>query len=115
MSAQPKITTRAFTVTDTQRLEEILLLNWGSKAGRSHYDAFFVTPADDPLPNGQTLVAELNGRVVGYGMIGQHEWHASAAMLGINVDPSFRTCGVGGALYEALLGTWTRSHGPRPI
>ena len=91
------------------------MLNWGSKAGRSYYDAFFVTPADDPLPNGQTLVAELNGRVVGFGMIGQHEWHSSAAMLGINVDPDFRTCGVGGALYDALLGTWTRSHGPRPI
>ena len=115
MFASPTITTRTFEVTDTQRLEEILLLNWGAKAGRSHYDAFFVTLADDPLASGRTLVAEIAGQVVGFGMIGQHEWHASAAMLGINVAPSFRRRGVGGALYEALLETWTRLHGPRPV
>ena len=115
MSASRTITTRAFEVTDTQRLEEILRLNWGAKAGRSHYDAFFWTMADDPLPSGRTLVAELAGRVVGFGMIGQHEWHASAAMLGINVDPSFRRRGIGTALYEALLETWTHLHGRRPV
>lgn len=115
MSTRPAITTRACETTDTQRLEEILLLNWGTRSGRSHYDAFFVTFAADVIPNGQTLVAELAGQVVGFGMIGQHEWHASAAMLGINVDPAFRKSGVGAMLYDALLETWTHWHGMKPI
>lgn len=115
MPPDPLLATRAFEISDTQRLEEILLLNWGTRAGRSQYDGFFAVQPDDPVPSGVTLVAELAGRVVGFGMIGQHEWHASAAMLGINVNPSFRTCGVGKALYDALLETWTRLHGPRPV
>ncbi len=115
MSTHSTITTRVFEIADTQRLEEILQLNWGTRAGRSHYDAFFVTSEYDPVPSGRTLVAERDGQVVGFGMIGQHEWHASAAMLGINVDPSVRKCGVGGALYEALLETWTQWHGLKPL
>ncbi len=115
MPNRPFIKTRAFQTTDTQRLEEILRLNSGSRSGRSHFDAFFVTFDSDLVPNGQTLVAEVAGRVVGFGMIGQHEWHASAAMMGINVDPSFCKRGVGGALYDALLETWKHWHGLKPI
>lgn len=50
-------------------------------------------------------MAELAGQIIGFGMIGQHEWHASASMLGINVDPEFRRRGVGAVLYDALLET----------
>ena len=101
-----ELTTRAFVESDRAALEEILLAIWGSRAGISHYDTF---------PMLLTIVAELEGRIVGYVSVGEHEWHESSVMMGLSVDPQFQRRGIGFKLFETLIAELETMRGPRAI
>jgi ribosomal-protein-alanine N-acetyltransferase len=59
------------------------------------------------------LVAELNGKVVGY-VIGVVRWGATGHILAIAVDPPYRRQGIGAALAAGIMGR-LRAKGVREV
>jgi ribosomal protein S18 acetylase RimI-like enzyme len=102
----PRVTVRPARADDDAALVEIDRLTW------SHYTSPAPGPSQGPFFNERTLpenvlVAEADGRVVGYGKIehptelpaSEHVWH----LTGLAVDPAFEGRGAGRALMEALI------------
>lgn len=61
-------------------------------------------------PDGQLVVAELNGEPIGTGRIADLGW-GEYWLEGLRVSSAHRGRGVAGRIQEYLLGSWERSHG----
>jgi GNAT superfamily N-acetyltransferase len=109
------ITTRAFVESDRAALEEILFAVSGSHAGQSNYDIVNPGTDGDEFPIWRSFVAELNGRIVGFGGIGENDFNPTSAYLGINIHPDFWRRGIGSQLFETLTAELERIRGPQAI
>ncbi|MFL6765527.1 MAG: GNAT family N-acetyltransferase [Sphingomicrobium sp.] len=92
------LTIRIGRVEEHEELEELQrrasLANENDRPHlEAHPDAIHLPPAQ--LANGQVLVAEMNGRVVGFAAI------VGGELDGLFVEPQLWRCGIGAALVDA--------------
>ncbi len=106
---------RPFAPADSAPLEEILQENWGDEAERSQYDRYRPDSSGECFPLWRTLVAELEGRVVGFGSLWENAFHPAGAYLGINVAQAARGRGVGSRLFAALTAELKALRGPKDL
>src|SRR4051812_47866600 len=100
-----QVVLRPFAAADYGRLVEIDRLTWPDRAvpeadwrrrdGRFDHERYFRV----------RYIAELDGQMVGWGQIGHMPWqfYPNKYRLDLVVDPAWRRCGVGSALYDRLL------------
>jgi len=111
------VTVRAARPEDEDRLLEIDRATWGPMTGPAPAPSLGPFFNERTLPE-NVLVAEVDGRVVGWGKIehptplpaSDHVWHVT----GLAVDPEYEGRGAGRALVEALVEE-ARSRGGRRI
>ena len=99
MSLKPAI--RPFEAADAEAVTALLEQVWQHDPKMLHvYSLHRAWPAGTSIRH--TLVAEVDGEVVGVGSLVESDLHPRMLWAAINVAPAHQRCGVGTALYEAL-------------
>ncbi|WP_135228161.1 GNAT family N-acetyltransferase [Deinococcus fonticola] len=87
------LTFRPTRAADLPAVQELLQIVWKAEEGAVAYHGSGRRPG---------VVAEVNGRLVGYALTWQSALHPTHAYVGVHVHPLFREQGIGLALWQAV-------------